>query len=101
MKYFKALCELYGAQERTRTSTAINHWYLKPARLPIPPPGPRRPDKEPSLALSTIRRRMRDAGHGRGRAARAGWVGPFARPNDDMAVLGHARIGVRVGRDVR
>ena len=29
-----------GAQERTRTSTAINHWYLKPARLPIPPPGP-------------------------------------------------------------
>src|ERR1700730_3763 len=30
---------IHGAQERTRTSTAINHWYLKPARLPIPPPG--------------------------------------------------------------
>src|SRR5262245_56076387 len=35
-----------GAQERTRTSTAIHHWYLKPARLPIPPPGPGPSDRE-------------------------------------------------------
>src|SRR5262249_53486583 len=34
-----AIALFHGAQERTRTSTAINHWYLKPARLPIPPPG--------------------------------------------------------------
>src|SRR5262249_10267825 len=42
-----------GAQERTRTSTAINHWYLKPARLPIPPPGHAGTDKGCGCRLST------------------------------------------------
>jgi hypothetical protein len=31
--------ERSGAQERTRTSTPCEYRYLKPARLPIPPPG--------------------------------------------------------------
>jgi len=45
--------KLDGAQERTRTSTAFNHWYLKPARLPIPPPGPVTPiGKAGAFALS-------------------------------------------------
>ncbi len=43
----------------------VTHWYLKPARLPIPPPGPGCASKGEPVGLSTGR-------SGRSRAAEAG-----------------------------
>ena len=34
----KSLCYVFGAEDGIRTHTRINHWRLRPARLPVPPP---------------------------------------------------------------
>src|SRR5580693_1453521 len=70
----------------------LRHWYLKPARLPIPPPGHRRRDKGPGLCLST-----------KGAAARAvGSCDRKARPvqwRSDLSAANSCRE--KVGRSQR
>src|SRR6266508_2121075 len=74
----------------------FHHWYLKPARLPIPPPGQRGRHKGGGFGLSMTggirlsRHARPQPFEERRRFARlcagihvlsVGWVEPFARPN--------------------